>query len=96
MVSFEVSKQDARIIRQIAERALLVLRRAGANVDLMMVMMDLEAVHANGCPLRLRELLTADAFNFAHDIVGIYNCLDRTTGTLTRHFQPRFARAVTK
>jgi len=54
--------------------------------------MDVSAVHANGNPLRLEDLLHADDFNFAHDMSGICNCLDRNTGKLTRNFLPRFSR----
>lgn len=53
--------------------------------------MDLTAVHANGNPMRLADLLAADDFNFAHDIVGISRFLDRNTGRLTDCFSPRFS-----
>lgn len=55
------------------------------------VMLDVAYCHANGCPLRLRELLQADAFNFAHDIHGISMNIDRTTGKLKNKFKPRMA-----
>jgi hypothetical protein len=41
-------------------------------------------------PLRLREMLMADDFNFMHDMVGIRVHLDRTTGKLRDCFVPRF------
>lgn len=53
--------------------------------------MDITATHANGCPLKLAELLAADDFNFSHDVAGIYRHLDRTTGKLLDCFLPRFA-----
>lgn len=43
--------------------------------------------------MRLEDWLNADNFNFAHDIVGIVNNIDRSNfpGTITR-FLPRFAK----
>lgn len=89
MVSFDVSQEDANMIREIATRAIASRIAAGSRMDLEM---DIEAVHANGTPLRLAELLGADAFNFAHDVVGIQNRIDRNTGKLRDHFLPRYAR----
>jgi hypothetical protein len=87
--TLDVSKDDLAIIRKIVKRA--------AAADLIVpplkpmdLLMDLEATHANGNPLRLQALLDADAFNFAHDIYGIQNTMDRANGVLTNCFQPRF------
>ena len=52
--------------------------------------MDFTAVHANGNPLRLADLLAADDFNFAHDAFGIARHLNRTNGQLENCFLPRF------
>ena len=41
--------------------------------------------------LRLEELLEADDFNFAHDVIGIINNIDRTNPTDFNIFVPRFA-----
>jgi hypothetical protein len=83
-LNWDVSREDAHH-PQIAERA-IADRKAhgmkvsrGAQVD---IEMDLEATHANGCPLRLADLLAADDFNFWHDVSGIARHLDRTTGEL--------------
>lgn len=89
--SFAVSRFDADAIRKIVERGWGIewLRRSyKQKLDLVM---DITAVHANGNPLRLEALLDADDFNFAHDLSGICNCLDRETGKLTRHFRPRYS-----
>lgn len=53
--------------------------------------MDITATHLNGCPLQLQKFLDADDFNFAHDLVGIVNHMDRSTGQLIRCFLPRCA-----
>lgn len=57
----------------------------------MDLLMDVEATHCNGCPLKLRELLEADDFNFTHDMIGIQRHLNRKTGHLEDCFVPRYA-----
>ncbi len=100
MVKFDIPTEDAQTVRQISERAVRQaresLQKTHGRVESSMVrmqdwMMDITAVHANGCPLRLRDLLLADDFNFAHDVFGIRRHLDRTTGQLGGHFLPRFS-----
>lgn len=88
-VSFVTSKHDWQVLHQIAGRAV-------AQLGIQKVIdweMDVTAVHANGCPLRLDDLLMADGFNFAHDLCGIYRHLDRETGQLRDCFVPRYAKA---
>ena len=95
MVSFECSTQDHGLAQQITDRALALCARLGGDPCRRQdMLMDIVAVHANGCPLRLDELLTADDANFGHDVFGIRRYLDRDTGQLTRCFVPRFARPV--
>lgn len=97
MINFIVSKTDAELIEKIADIA--ISRLPIARLGRLTVVMDLTACHANGCPLDLeRFLASADPstperhFNFAHDILGIINNLDRTTGKLKNCFMPRFAK----
>ena len=89
--SFDVSMKDDAFIKLIAERAFADgLISSGEEQDLRM---DLTAVHANGHPLRLKDLLVADDFNFAHDVGGIRRHLNRNEpiGELfSNHFLPRF------
>lgn len=89
-VSFSVSDDDRHLLMEIADRAYRdgLCKTKNNKVN---TLMDLTAAHANGCPLRLRDLLDADDFNFAHDLYGIDRHLDRTTGKLTDMFRPRFA-----
>lgn len=90
MINFDVSNDDKITIRKIAERAMesgLVSPEYGR----LGVEMNITAVHANGCPLRLAALLAADDLNFAHDITGIHRHLNRETGKLDPLFLPRFA-----
>jgi len=86
-ISFTVSKEDAAIILEIARRAWKI---SGNKYDLLDAGMDITATHANGCPLKLAELLAADDFNFIHDVFGIRRHLNRETGELMDCFSPRF------
>ena len=90
-IRWSVSKQESELIERIASRAVRTARENRIDYDQRTAMMDITAVHANGCKLRLNDLIEADAFNFAHDIFGIRSHLDRTTGQLTDCFLPRFA-----
>lgn len=92
-ISFDVTDQELLIIERIVERAAKASDEAGCpNLDRLSLTMDLCACHANGCPLKLEELARADDFNFAHDVFGIRNHMDRSTGKLTGCFLPRFAK----
>ena len=53
-------------------------------------LMDLENAD-NVFNLRLDDLLNADDFNFAHDVVGIVNNIDRRNPTNFNLFVPRYA-----
>lgn len=90
-ISFSTTKAEAQLISQIADRADAMFAEAGANQSKMDTVMDLSACVANGCPLKLAELLAADDFNFAHDVGGIRRHINRTTGKLENCFLPRFA-----
>lgn len=89
---FDVGPVEARIIREIATRAMMELgvARLSDPFTPLDIAMDITAVHCNGCPLRLEDLRNADGFNFSHDVLGIRRHLDRETGKLGDHFRPRF------
>ena len=76
---------DEAYIKAIALRA-----QRDLKLNRLDTLMDVTATHLNGCPLRLEELLEADAFNFVHDIIGIRNNLNRDTGKMENCFLPRF------
>lgn len=86
-VKFTYDATERRLIRKIAARAWAL----DGRLKRLSTEMDLAATHANGCPLRLADLLEADDFNLMHDVYGIARHLDRETGRLTDHFWPRFA-----
>lgn len=72
----------AKIAKRADEKGLLFF-------DRISLIMDLE--HAdNEFNLRLNDLLSADVFNFAHDVIGIQRNIDRVTGEMNNHFVPRY------
>jgi uncharacterized protein YxjI len=90
-ISFKTSREDARLIGEIAQRAVKLAESARIEYHELDAHMDITACHVNGCRLRLRKLLTADDANFGHDVFGIRRHINRTTGRLEDCFLPRFA-----
>lgn len=88
-INWTTTKSDAATIDQIVQRA--VDTYGSDHIDRMTLTMDLSAAHANGCPLDLDGLLTAEPFDFAHDVAGINRHIDRDTGRLRDCFLPRCA-----
>ena len=82
-----ITKEDFILMDKIANRAIELF--PDRNIARNTILMDLEFVHER-TPLRLKEFLDADNFNFAHDIVGINNHIDRRTKKLSNRFSPRF------
>lgn len=89
MITFNVTKEDARLIMDIVNRVRDLAIAPG--IDYLGLEMDVTACHANGCPLKLAELLGAKEFDFLHDIGGIHRHINRETGKLENCFLPRFA-----
>lgn len=96
-MEWNATKEELQKIEQIVERAGKIYYK-GQTLSFIrgtiahQVVMDLDAVHSNGCPLDFDKLLAFDDFNFYHDIVGIAKHLDRDTGKLKNCFRPRCAR----
>ncbi len=82
-----LNDDDAALISDIADRAVDNLE----GFDKITVSIDLTVCHVNGNPLRLADLLDADAFNFAHDVCGINRHLDHVTGGMRDFFLPRYS-----
>jgi hypothetical protein len=91
-VSFKATDAEYALVNKIVSRGWKLAWLKASYRSRTDMQMDVLATHANGNPLRLEDLLAADDFNFAHDMSGICNCLDRSTGKLTRNFSPRFSR----
>ena len=94
-MKWNASKKEMELIDKITKRAASLYGLADAR-SMMNINMDITATHLNGCPLKLKELLEADDFNFGHDIVGISNHINRETGEIGDCFLPRFAQPETK
>lgn len=92
MIRFTVNKHDHNTIQAIADRATAMALQQDVDYPTVEAMMDITAAHANGCKLKLDELLAAEPFDFAHDIFGIRRHLNRKTGQLDNHFLPRYAK----
>ena len=91
-IKWKTSLADQVLIIKIRDRYFDLLKKEDIYVARVSVEMDITACHLNGCPLRLKDLLEADDFNFVHDVAGIMGRMDRKTGKLTRCFLPRFAK----
>lgn len=81
------TEEEQKTVDAIIRRATLEL----IDIDPLELEMDLSAVHYN-VPLDIERLKNFEKFDFAHDIYGIRNCLNRRTGKLERHFSPRCTR----
>lgn len=82
------TKEKMKMYVKIAERAEELGIYHGERLTLLM---DIESADEQ-FNMRLEDWLNADNFNFAHDVVGIVNNIDRSTfpAEISR-FLPRFA-----
>jgi len=87
-----INREEMQLISKIVDRAFNTEMQAHYSSKLDMFM-DIEAVH-NDCPLNLQNLLEADNLNFFHDVIGIYENLNRKTKRLENCFVPRFTSNV--
>ena len=89
-ITFASSLPQLHIISQVADRAhaeiFTVYDIKQPHQD---TVMDLCACNSNGCPLDFQKLLDFPAFDFTHDILGIREHINRTTGKLEDCFMPR-------
>lgn len=92
LLNWNVSKADHDWIVKIVDRASRLAAANNMPFPQRDIIMDITACHANGTPLKLQELYTADDFNFAHDVFGITKHINRSTGQLEDCFLPRFSR----
>ena len=95
-MNWKTSKNDFLWITKIADRASTMATFQGGDYPYRDALMDVTAVHANGCPLRLKQLYCAPPFDFTHDVFGIRGHLNRETGKLEDCFLPRYARGTTE
>lgn len=90
----DLSAADMIHLHTILKRADRVWSKQGQVLDRLSLQMDLIATHSNGNPLDFEKLAAFDDFNFTHDVVGIYNKINRETGKLRDLFVPRCSTAI--
>lgn len=90
-INFNTNERDTKRIEQIAKRAGLINAWGKRGLDVLDLEMSLAACHMNGTPLDLQGLLGAKPMDFTHDIIGILQHIDRSTGEMGGLFSPRFA-----
>lgn len=86
-VRFDVDGDTLQEIIAVVDRA----KKDLPVTNVLELTMDLTACHASGTPLDFGRLLTFPPYDFAHDIGGIQNHIDRRTGQLRDFFSPRCA-----
>jgi len=91
MINCDLQENDIPVVVAIAKRAVALSEKHGVKIDFVDTQMDIAATHLNGNPLNLQGLLKADDFNFALDIAGIGQHINRETGELENCFLPRFS-----
>ena len=91
MIKWTTDKVTMDLESKIADRYLQLcdrLKMPGCKPRKTNLVMDIDACHNNGCPLKLTELLNTSDFNFAHDVGGIITNINRNTGKLENCFLP--------
>ena len=91
-MEWNVNTEDMTLISQIADRFAEIAEKQNSKINKLAIDMDITACHCNGNPLKLKELLGADSFDFTHDVLGIIYNIDRETGELKNCFSPRFSK----
>lgn len=91
-MNWRTESEDTKFIVDIVSRARELLTKEWDKLQAPAEMlMDITAVHANGCPLDLKKLLEYSDFDFSHDVTGIFINIDRSSGGLKNQFRPRCA-----
>ncbi len=94
MISFKTTKKEAELINKIVDRLQKMVVDPGFNR--LTHVMDLEACHANGCPLDFERMLAGRDIDLLHDIYGINRHICHETGKLQNCFLPRFSKKINK
>ena len=86
-----MTPEEHRLIERIAARAVNLYEQLDIKVKAPYIEAEIEFVHREVCPLRLKDFAEADDGNFAHDIGGIHRHLNMGQKKLEDCFLPRFA-----
>ena len=76
-----------QLISQIGKRAMWEV-----GLPPLCVVMDITCLISGGLKIDLEGLLKAKPLDFAHDIAGIHDNLNRETRSLDNFFLPRYAK----
>jgi len=87
-VQFETGQENTQLMNRIVDRAVQMQLIQREPIALMM---DMAAVHKNCTEIDFVELLAAEDGDFTHDILGIQQHINRSTGKLEDDFLPRYA-----
>lgn len=90
-INWNTTKEEFTQILRIVDRLHQDLPTAYESQPRRVWIMDIQACHGNGCPLDLPILLTMPELDFSHDVLGIRENINRTTGKLDNYFVPRCA-----
>lgn len=82
----KITDEEMEVVDKIVKR----LSKLRKIPDTLNAQMDISAAHISN-PLRLNDLLSANDFNFLHDVIGIMNNIDRNKGILMNGFLPRYS-----
>ena len=92
MIKWEqLANEDVRPIHYLAVRASQLAARGAVFYPVLDASMDITACHLH-TPLDLPALSAANDLEFAHDVFGIFENINRQTGDLENGFIPRFAK----
>jgi len=89
-MDYKLNKEQYYSLKKITKRANDMKIKIGNDFTLEMDI-TLAVQYFN---LDLEKLLEANTFNFAHDIIGIQNNIDREKKEFNNYFVPRFSREV--
>ena len=95
VLNLKSTKRDAVLANKIAHRASSLANEVGVEYTILEAEMDILATHLNGNPLKLSELAEAPDFDFAHDVFGIRQNINRTTGEIENCFSPLYSTTMT-
>ena len=84
-----LNKEEMILINKIVKRGFPLMK--DHYISILDMTMDIDAAN-NDIPLKLNDLLIADDLNFYHDIMGIYNNINRNTKKIDNCFLPRYAK----
>lgn len=91
-MNYVTDPEEMVLCIQIAERATAMAAERDVDYPLHAAFTDIQLAHCNGCAVDLKALHAARNGDFAHDVFGIRQHIDRQTGLIKGPFLPRYAK----